>query len=35
MIADPGVYRFQIENRMPITPLVGVKELTLFNNAND
>ena len=32
MITDPGVYCFQIENHMPITPLVGVKELTLINN---
>ena len=31
-ITDPGKYRFQIEYRMPITPLVGVKELTLLNN---
>ena len=31
-ISDPGVYCFQIENHMPITPLVGVKELTLYNN---
>jgi len=31
-IADPGTYRFQIEYRMPITPLVGIKELTLINN---
>ena len=32
LITDPGTYRFQIENRMPITPLVGIKELTLINN---
>jgi len=31
-IGDPGTYTFQIENRMPITPLVGVKELTLMRN---
>lgn len=31
-ITDPGTYRFQIENRMPITPLVGVRQLTLNNN---
>ena len=31
-IVDAGTYTFQIENRMPITPLVGVKELTLMNN---
>ena len=29
-IVDAGTYTFQIENRMPITPLVGVKELTLY-----
>lgn len=32
LINDPGTYRFQIEQKMPITPLVGVKELTLINN---
>jgi gliding motility-associated lipoprotein GldH len=32
MITEPGIYCFQIENKMPITPLVGVKELTLINN---
>ena len=32
MITDPGVYCFQIENHMPITPLMGVKELILYNN---
>ena len=32
LINDPGTYRFQIEQKMPITPLVGVKELTLLNN---
>ncbi len=31
-IVDAGTYTFQIENRMPITPLVGVKELTLLRN---
>lgn len=31
-ISEPGTYNFQIENRMPITPLVGVKELTLLNH---
>ena len=31
-ISEPGVYTFQIENHMPITPLVGVKELTLLNH---
>jgi len=32
MITDPGKYQFVIEQRMPITPIVGVKELTLINN---
>ena len=31
-IIDPGKYQFKIEQRMPITPLVGVKELALVNN---
>lgn len=31
-IIEPGSYRFQIEYRMPITPIVGVKQLTLVNN---
>ena len=31
-IVDPGKYQFKIEQRMPITPLVGVKELALVNN---
>lgn len=31
-ITDPGKYQFVIEQRMPITPIVGVKELTLINN---
>ena len=31
-ISEPGKYRFQIEYRMPKTPLVGVKELVLINN---
>lgn len=31
-IVDAGTYTFQVENRMPITPLVGVKELTLLRN---
>ena len=31
-INDPGSYRFQIENRMPKTPLTGVKSMTLYNN---
>lgn len=32
-INDSGTYRFHIEQKMPITPLVGVKEITLINNA--
>lgn len=31
-ITDPGKYKFVIEQRMPITPIVGVKELVLLNN---
>jgi gliding motility-associated lipoprotein GldH len=31
-ISDPGKYQFTIEQRMPITPVVGVKELVLINN---
>lgn len=31
-IVDPGTYRFHIEQKMPLTPIVGVKELTLLNN---
>lgn len=31
-INDLGTYRFHIEQKMPITPLVGVKELKLLNN---
>ena len=31
-INDKGTYRFHIEQKMPITPLVGVKELKLLNN---
>lgn len=31
-ISDPGTYRFHIEQKMPITPIVGVKEMTLLNN---
>ena len=32
MITDPGKYQFRLEQKMPITPIVGVKELTLINN---
>ena len=31
-ITDPGKYQFRLEQKMPITPVVGVKELTLLNN---
>ena len=31
-ITEPGRYQFKIEQKMPITPLVGVKELKLINN---
>ena len=31
-ITDAGKYCLQVENRMPKTPLVGVKELTIINN---
>lgn len=31
-IVDPGRYKFCIEQKQPITPLVGVKELILLNN---
>ena len=31
-ISEPGKYQFTIEQRMPITPVVGVKELVLLNN---
>lgn len=34
-ISDPGTYQFQIEQKMPKTPLVGVRELTLLNNKNN
>lgn len=28
-INDPGVYLFQLENRMPTTPLYGIKEISI------
>lgn len=31
-IVDPGKYQFRLEQKMPITPLMGVKELTIINN---
>jgi len=33
-ISEAGKYTFKIEQKMPKTPLVGVKELTLYNNSN-
>lgn len=32
MISDPGKYQFRLEQTMPITPVVGVKELVVLNN---
>lgn len=31
-ITEPGKYQFRIEEKQPITPLVGVKSLVLLNN---
>ena len=31
-LTEADTYRFQIEQTMPVTPLTGVTELTLFNN---
>ena len=31
-LTDPGKYTFQIESRMPITPVEGIRNLTLLNN---
>lgn len=31
-LTEADTYKFQIEQTMPVTPLVGVKELTLFDN---
>lgn len=31
-ITEPGTYKFQIEYRMPKTPILGVKSLTLYNH---
>lgn len=28
---EPGKYKLQIENRMPITPLLGIKEIKLID----
>lgn len=32
-ISDPGVYCFQMEYRMPKTPIIGIKSLTLYSNS--
>lgn len=29
-LTDPGTYRFQLENRMPITPLEGIKKVAII-----
>lgn len=34
-INEVGAYRFQIEQTMPITPLIGVKELILYDKNNN
>jgi gliding motility-associated lipoprotein GldH len=31
-ITDPGKYQFRLEQKMPITPVVGVKEMVMTNN---
>lgn len=31
-INEPGTYVFQVENRMPITPLYGIKEISIVKN---
>ena len=30
-VNEPGTYRFQLENRMPITPLKGVRDIEILN----
>lgn len=30
-INEPGTYAFQLEYRMPVTPLTGVDKVTIFN----
>lgn len=32
MITDPGKYQFRLEQKMPITPVVGVQAVTLIND---
>lgn len=31
-LSEPGRYKFQIENRMPITPLLDIREIILIDN---
>lgn len=31
-ISDAGKYRFQLDSRMPITPLMGIHKVELINN---
>ena len=31
-INEPGKYVFQLQNYMPITPLVGIREVSIINN---
>ena len=31
-INEPGGYNFQLENRMPITPLYGIKDISIISN---
>lgn len=31
-INEPGVYCFQLENRMPLTPLYGIKSISIISN---
>ena len=28
---EPGTYKFQLESRMPVTPLLGIKEISIIN----
>lgn len=35
MITEAGKYQFMLEQKMPITPVVGVKELVLINDENN
>lgn len=30
-VNEPGIYKFQLESRMPITPLVGIKSIEIIN----